>query len=190
MRVRRLITCAVLVLAAVEGWAPIAPSALLLRAQPPDREVNEVLVVTNNLKEGFDERDVRNMREVRVFADRVLTKTPYRPDVLLLQEVRSKSAHYVAKVLTRKTNYRYRVVVDAARNPWRRVGGHVVKADTAIVMNATTMAKSGSAGYITTRWDPDGRLPERKKNARVQLQERASSMTVSFASVHLPNGSA
>jgi hypothetical protein len=57
-------------------------------------------------------------------------------------------------------------------------------------MNATTMAKSGSAGYITTRWDPDGRLPERKKNARVQLQERASSMTVSFASVHLPNGSA
>jgi hypothetical protein len=189
VRASRCLASAALVLAAVGGGthaAPLAPSG----RTSADPAVNEVLVVTSNLREGFNERDVRNMKEVRVFVGRVLEQVPYPPDALLLQEVRSKSAHYVAKVLTRRTQDRYRVAVDAARNPWRKKGGHVIKADTAIVMNATTMTKSGSSGYVTTVWDPVGRPPEHKKNARIQLGERASSMRVSLASVHIPKASA
>jgi endonuclease/exonuclease/phosphatase family metal-dependent hydrolase len=140
-----------------------------------------------NLREGFDKgSDLSDMWEVRAFARHLLDSLRQKPDIVLLQEVNSRSAHYTARVLTSRTGNRYVVAQDAGRKAWWQESGRVYKADTAIVINNETMSETGRSGYITTTYDPAKGKTEYKKNARALIKERRGDMTVAVASVHLP----
>ena len=152
-----------------------------------------ILLVTNNLEEGFNPADLRKMREVRVLVRRLLHRLPYEPDILLLQEVRTKSAEYVARVLRKRTGHAYRVAARPGRRPYRQTPSKVIKSDTAIVYNAKTMKKR-DAGFVKTSWparhgDAEEQALKRKhikRNAYAHLRERHGKATAAVASIHWP----
>jgi hypothetical protein len=147
---------------------------------------NRVLTVTANLLEGYNDEDVRDMSEMNVFTSRLLERVPYSPDVLLLQEVRSRSARYVAQLLTEKTGYDYGVAADAADDPWRQRNGKVIKSDTAVVINRDTMVQSGEGGYLKTySVNRKTGKTELKKSAYAFASERDGSVSMPMLSVHL-----
>jgi endonuclease/exonuclease/phosphatase family metal-dependent hydrolase len=156
-------------------------------APPPVSPKGRVTVITANLQEGFNTRDLQNMSELKVFATRVLHVVHSRPDVLLLQEVNSKSAHRVARLFTRKTGQKYAVVADAGDKAFRETPTKVIKSDTAIVINTGTMAKAGGSGYIVTRYKrPGSPKPEYKRNARALVSERGGTISLAMATIHVP----
>jgi hypothetical protein len=146
-----------------------------------------VAIVTINLEEGFNfGNDLRDMSEVNLFVARLLKALKRDPDVLLLQEVNSKSAHRVARLLTRKTGKTFRVAQDAGRRAWWQTKSRVYKADTAVIINSKTMKEIGSSGYIVTTYDPPAGKVEYKKNARALVRQRDGGLELALASVHIP----
>ncbi|HEX2051811.1 MAG TPA: hypothetical protein VHJ34_14430 [Actinomycetota bacterium] len=160
------------------------PGPRTARAAAPSPEV---VVVTANLQEAFDERDLRDMREMRVFVSRLLERAP-APDVVLLQEVRGASAAYVAELLEARTEHDFAVVRDPGPEPWARRGNVVVKSETAVLIDADTMARAGRGGWLRQTHDPGDGAPGEtrtvKKTAYVPLEERATGMRVAVASAH------
>ena len=72
--------------------AQVIPSPLELAGSgSPESPVDELLVVSANLQEAFDDADVRDTKDIAGFSGRLLRQVPYKPDVLLLQEVRLSS---------------------------------------------------------------------------------------------------
>ena len=126
-----------------------APAAAAGASKSPR---NEILVVTANVREAWEPRDVRATWDMQNFVSRLLPRIPYRPDVLLLQEVTSGSAATIARLLGRATGNRYAVVV----KPWavaqRPDGRMLYKRDTAIVINRATMQETKPGGYLTHRY--------------------------------------
>ncbi|MGH2819428.1 MAG: hypothetical protein ACRDJ5_02105, partial [Actinomycetota bacterium] len=149
--------------------APVTMPAPAAALAPSPRE--RATVVTANLLEGFSDRDLRNMSELDVFVNRLMDDLPSDPDVLLLQEVRSRSANRVAELLTRRTDDRYVVAQNAGRDPFKKRNGRILKRDTAVVINNKTMVEAGRSGYIVTKYDPRRGLPEYKYNARALVKE-------------------
>jgi hypothetical protein len=146
-----------------------------------------VLVVAANLLEGFNDNDVADMTEIGVFADRLMSQVPYAPDALLVQEVRRKSARYVARVMGEKTGFDYAVLVNAGKDPWRKRDGRILKRDTAIVINADTMEPRGKDGYVVTKHPHKrGDKLQYKYNAYGAAREIGSHMDVPMLSVHIP----
>jgi hypothetical protein len=130
-----------------------SPAEAAPRNSPGDR----LTIVTANLLEGFNNADLRDMREMKVFTRRVLDLVPNLPDAMLLQEVRAQSARHVARLMSRKSGQMYRVVVNAGRSPYRRRGGTVYKQDCAIVINTTRARVTRAAGYLKIRYRQKGR---------------------------------
>jgi hypothetical protein len=159
------------------------------KVSPPGK----ILIVTENLEEGFNPTDLKNMREVRVFVGRLLDRLPYEPDILLLQEVRTKSAEYVARVLRKRTGHSYRVGTRPGRRPYRQTPTKVIKSDTAVVYSAKTMKKL-DAGFVKTSWparhgDAREQALKRKhikRNAYAHFRERQGRATAAVASIHWP----
>jgi hypothetical protein len=174
----------VALLVGLSAGAP-RPGEAASRNTPNDR----LTILTANLLEGFDNRDLRDMSEMKVFTRRVLELVPNFPDAMLLQEVRAKSARYVARLMTRKTGQRYRVAVNAAKKPYRRHAGTAVKQDCAIVVNATTVRITGARGYFKTRYKQGGRRTV-KKNAYAFVTRRdgdgSNSIATALMSTHVP----
>ncbi|MFN2489479.1 MAG: hypothetical protein ABR529_07040 [Actinomycetota bacterium] len=174
-------------LAAAIGGAlllPVPAAADVSTESPAD----QVLVVTANLQEAYSDKDVRDATDVDVFLRRASSLLPYAPDVLLLQEVRHRSAAYVARGLTARTGSHYSVIVDPGVDPWHKARKKIVKKETAIVVNTDTMQPLGG-GFLKTSYprseSVDGRKPELKNNAYALVQERASGLRVPLVSVHL-----
>ena len=121
-------------------------------AGPSKSPRNEILVVTANVREAWEPRDVREAWDMKNFVSRIVPLLPYKPDVLLLQEVTARSAATIAKLLGRATGNRFAVVV----KPWavaqRRDGRMLYKRDTAIVINLATMQETKQGGYLTHRY--------------------------------------
>lgn len=154
---------------------------------PPISPADRVVIVAANLLEGFSRTDVQDLSEMDVFVDRVLDKISHRPDVLLMQEVNSRSARYVAAELTRRTGQSYEVIADAGDKAYRETDTRITKRDTAIAINTETMSKTGSVGYIVTRYDRGGNARvEYKYNARALVGEDAGTMKLALASIHVP----
>jgi hypothetical protein len=126
---------------------------------------------------------------MNLFTRRVLDLVPNLPDAMLLQEVRAKSARYVARLMTRRTGQRYRVVVNAGKRPYRRRGGTVYKQDCAIVINNTTMRVTGASGYMKIRYRQKGTWTV-KKNAFAFVTRRnseaAQPISTALMSTHVP----
>jgi exonuclease III len=184
-----IVAAAATVLSSSGGESSAGRAAGRGKVTPP----GTILMVTNNLEEGFNPADLRNMREVRVLVGRLLDRLPYEPDILLLQEVRTKSAEYVARVLRKRTSHAYRVAARPGRRPYRQTPSKVIKSDTAIVYNAKTMKKR-DAGFVKTSWparhgDAKEQALKRKhikRNAYAHLRERHGKATAAVASIHWP----
>jgi hypothetical protein len=186
-RKRRLIASAVpLIATALVSVTPGSPAvAQSARATSPQ---GQVLVVTNNLQEAFKERDLRRMGEVRNFTERLVDQVPYAPDVVLLQEVRRKSAAFVAERLTALTGSSFVLAKDPGPDPWYEVGRRVIKKETAIVINADTMRKTGAGGFLSqTHARSDGAPGHSytvKKTAYLPVAERGDGLELGLASAH------
>lgn len=162
----------------------VSPAAA---ARPPVSPRDRVLIVTANLVEGFnDAGDLQDMSEMKVFADRVLDLVPMRPDVLLLQEVNSKSSRYVAALFSRKTGQKYAVIADAGVDAYRETDTRITKRDMSIVINTATMSKAGRSGYIVTKYDPPRGKPEYKYNPRALASEDGGNLRLAMVSTHVP----
>ena len=164
-----------------------APSvALPASKSSPDAEIT---IVSNNLHEGYDNADLEDLSEVKVFVRRVLDTVPHSPDLVLLQEVRNKSAKKVAKVLSNKTSDDYKMAVAPGELPTQDFDNRQVFTDTSVVVNQSTMKITDDGGYLSTTYDrEDGLIGEKlavKRHAYLEVKERSSGLRMSVASLHL-----
>src|SRR5438105_14404402 len=96
-----LVACCGLALAAQPAPAPAAASLPLTQS-------GKALVVELNIREAFGKL---NLSHIDTFTGRLLSQVPYVPDVVLLQEVRRRSARYAAKVMTSQSSHPFAPVV-------------------------------------------------------------------------------
>lgn len=160
-----------------------------LEDTPDDR----VLIVTTNMHEAFGVDDVKNHRDMKNYVDRLLTLVPYNPDILNLQEITGKPAHYVADRLSNATGDRYSVALDPGNEPWVQTGQTVTKKETTVLLNLSTMKKEDSGGYLTTTFKSSdtapGALREKKMQAFISVSERATGVVYALTSAHFSLGS-
>jgi hypothetical protein len=174
---------------------PLGPVRPAVTASPGKSPSGKILIVTVNLMEGGGATgDLRNMREVKVFVNRLLRRIPFEPDVLLLQEVRRKSAREVARVMSRRTDHRFRAVIAPGKRPWRQTETKVIRRDTAVVINSRAMREVGEGGFLATSYPAKHgnaevrRFGKRqvKESAYTLVKERASDTTLAVLSIHWP----
>lgn len=181
-----------LVMCIVVTAGALAPSSVAQAAG--HSPAGEILVVTTNLQEAWDTGgDMKDMSEMKPYVARLIDQTPYLPDVLLLQEVRLKSAKYVAELLTNETGETYTLAVKPPRRPWTQNPQRRTETETAILMNSETMEKIDNGGFIALTYerkhaaDKSVRV-ETTRHARVSLKELDGGAEFAGASVHLQYG--
>jgi hypothetical protein len=135
----------------VVGLLGSVPPSSAGSAQSPQ---GELLVVTNNLNEDDDPNDLRRSPEAKVLARRVLNQVPYRPDVVLLQEVVRKTARRVARAFSNRTGDSYKVVKSC---PLETSYIFVTKrrrinCETGIVINTATINVVDQGGFVKTSY--------------------------------------
>jgi exonuclease III len=155
----------------------------------PDRQIVTVIANLNKAYGGsYTGPSLGNMDSVRAFANRALAMTPTAPDVVLLQEVRAKSAKAAATALTNKSPFKYVVVVMPGQHPTREFGGMQIHKETAIILNTDTMEKIGTGGFLAAKYTraqaAAGHKIKVKKTAYIGATQRSSGMKVALASVH------
>lgn len=161
------------------------------QSSPPQR----VVVVTTNLQEAWSRGtdDLKDQSELDTYVRRLLNQLPYFPDVLLLQEVRRKSAKYVIDLLTAETGQTYGWGVRPPRRPWTQNPRVRTETDSAVVFNTETMRQLDEGGFISLTYDRSHAADqiervEKTQHARVSLVERDGGLEVAGASVHLQYG--
>jgi hypothetical protein len=110
----------------------------------------QVLVVAANLEEAWDPSDNADSGDLKTFVRRVDRLAPHAPDILLLQEVTSRAAKKVARLLKRKASKTYSVAVPAGSSPADVKKDKVVTRETAILINVRTMKRVGRRRYVDT----------------------------------------
>lgn len=148
----------------------------------------QVLVVAINLTE-MEARDASETSDVRRFVRRLATRVPHPPDIVLVQEVRLRSAKTTAAALSRRFGKRFVVGVPPARDPmWqeRRRDGSVLEftQPNAVIFNASAMKMISRPRFVKTTYDAGG-LRFVRRHPYATLREVASRLKVSVASVHL-----
>jgi hypothetical protein len=146
-----------------------------------------LVVVTANLNEAFDDKDLRSLKELAPFADRVVTRTPHYPDIMLLQEVRRSSAKYVARKMTGKTGQRYVLATPMGDLPYRATATRWIQRDVAVLLNTETMKPLGRSGLVQTPnpWGVKDK-PMYKEHAYTLAKERSTGEKVAALSLHFP----
>ncbi|MBA3630211.1 MAG: endonuclease/exonuclease/phosphatase family protein [Actinobacteria bacterium] len=152
---------------------------------PPQKTI----FITANLQEGYNDRDLKNMRELPIFVGRVLSRVPHDPDVLLLQEVRRKSASAVAQILSNRTGHRYTVAFGGARDPWTGTPSRINVRDSAILLNKATMTKVGDGGWLEEPKDSSANRPMYKGHAYGFARRNGTAMTFAMTSIHIQESS-
>jgi len=147
-----------------------------------------MLAVTINLTE-MGERDASDPTDVRLFTRRLDAQVPHPPDIVLVQEVRLRSAKTTAAALTKRFGRRFAIGVAPAREPiWerKRRDGTVVEMsqESAVIFNASTMKMTRRPRYVRTSfWD--GSKKAVRKHPYSTFREIGSHMKVTVAGVHL-----
>ena len=178
----------VLALAVVSGTS-------VAQAPPPHSPPGEMVVVSTNLQEawGGATNDMQDMSEMDNYVERLIDQTPYYPDVLLLQEVRRKSAKYVKELLTRETGDTYGWGWQPPVRPWTQNPRRRWEMDSAILINTETTSTLTKGGWIELTYprkhasNKSVRL-ETTRHARVSVAETDGDMTLGAASVHIQYG--
>lgn len=154
---------------------------------------NRILVVTTNVQEAWGEDDMRSQSELNRYVDRLVEQVPFIPDVVMLQEVRRKSAAYIRDRLTRATGHTYGWGVRPPRRPWYQNPKKRTETDTAILIDTDTVAKIDDGGFISLTYDRKHATDkvervEITRHARVSVRELDGGLTLAAASVHLQYG--
>ena len=152
----------------------------------------QLLVVSTNLQEAWQD-DANNNSEMKNYVSRLLDQLPYLPDVLLLQEVKLRSARFVKKLLTDQTGEVYGFGWKPPRQPWTQNPQRRWEMDNGILINTETVQKLDTGGWIDLTYerahaaDKVERV-ETTRQARVSVQERQGDLKLGAASVHLQYG--
>lgn len=177
-----------------DGWVDtgLASPATPLPTSPDP----QILVVTANLYEAFDQADVDDGADVKVFAERIAGELPYAPDVVLLQEVVAESAERAASKLEQQTGHPYVVAIGPEETTTVETGDDYKKVrDTAILYNDTTMkvaTHDGAAdegGYISSWYSAEEGLETEKRHIKQQAyiylkKDGVEGTRFGFVSVH------
>jgi exonuclease III len=174
------------VLGALTAVAVISPAG----AAPGHTPQEQVLAVTANIEEAFAHgNDLDSMQEIPVFVRKVLNDVPFLPDVVMLQEVRARSASYAAKVFTRKSGDKYIVAKQAGVSPTKDYSNKQVHKETAILLNSETMKIADSGDYVATSYPQSATSSSHKnstkKHAFLLAEKREGGLRVALASIHL-----
>ena len=159
-------------------------------AGPRNSPAGQIEIVTLNIEEAYSmgRGDLANSFEIPNFVDRVIPKTPYLPDVLLMQEVNYQSSGHVAREMTRRTGQRYVVAVRPIRNTTIEYPDKAWHTETAIIINVTQMRVVKKGGYYAALYPSSATAPgERiqvRRHAHVLVKERASGIHVPLVSLH------
>ena len=147
-----------------------------------------LIVVTANLQEAFDDRDVSDHSEMGVFVDRLLERVGVPPDVLLLQDVRKSAVRYVIDRLKNKTDATYAIGQALPALPGVKEDDKWISVETAVVFNTATMTMPARGGFTRVRnpWGVHVKYVEYKSQAFVGLNHKATGGELAFMSVHLP----
>ena len=159
-----------------------------LTARPAQLGVNTLVIVTANLNEAYDAKDVRSMKELAPFAGRVVARTPHHPDIMLLQEVRLSSAKYVARTMSEETGHRYVLATEMFKGePYRSTANRWIERDVAVLLNTETMKSLGKTGFVTTP-KPWGVKDKNmyKEHSYVLAEEKTTGTKVAALSLHFP----
>lgn len=152
----------------------------------------EMLVVSTNLQEAWQD-EANNNSEMNNYVSRLLAQLPYLPDVLLLQEVKLKSARYVKNLLTTSTGETYGWGHKAPAQPWTQNPKRRWEMDNAILFNTETTRKLDDGGWVDLTYkrahatDKDVRV-ETTRQGRVSLKERDGGMTLGGVTAHIQYG--
>ena len=180
-------TVLLVALAGVLAGAFVLPPSVASGAPTPS---GEVLVVTMNLEEAYsmDRGDLNSHFEIGNFADRVRDVVPETPDVVLLQEVNHETSALAAKALTRSLGRRFVVAVRPRKNTTIEYPTKQVHTETAILLNASTMATADKGGFIDTSYPLSAAAPGDRVNVRrhayMLAREKASGLLVPLVSLH------
>jgi hypothetical protein len=189
-RVSMLVSVSMLLATFGFAMAFTSPPAKAAKKNSPK---NKVLVVSNNLFE-TENSDTKKLGDMSNFVDRVVKKTPFAPDILLLQEISHPGLAFIAKRLSSKTGHKYRIAKDAAskgQSPWKRIGpDRLLGRDNGILMNADTMQKIGKGGYFKFGYKQSqakrGSAVKVKEHAYVPLKKKGTDIVVPAVSLHYP----
>lgn len=132
--------------------------------------------------------DLGSNFEVDNFAKRVRDVVPQNPDVVLLQEVNHKTSALAARKLSDRLGQRYVVAVRPIRNTTVEFPDKQVHTETAILLNAATMAIADRGGYIKTSYPrsaaASGDRVQVRRHAYMLAREKATGLKVPLVSVH------
>ena len=187
IRFTRLLT--MLALTSVLASALVSPSAAQASDHSPP---GQMLVVATNLLEAWGD-EANNNSEMDIYVARLLDQVPYLPDVLLLQEVKYRSARYVKNLLTRETGDTYVFGWKPPRKPWTQNPRRRWERDSGILINSATVTKLDTGGWIDLTYERKHALDkvervETTRHARVSVKERDGDLKLAGASVHLQYG--
>jgi hypothetical protein len=184
-RVRLVLVFAI---AALAIGALVAPSQGRASHTPPGK-LTTVIANLNKAYGGSHTGRLNDMSSVRAFVRRALQMTIYRPDVVLLSEVRARPAKAAARAFSNKTGDSYKVAAMPGRVATKDLPGKQLQKDTAIILNATTMKQVSPGAYMTHKYTraeaAKGQKREFKKTAYTSAVQRSSGGLYAFASVHL-----
>lgn len=169
--------------------SPPAAQGQATDTSPADR----ILVVTTNVQEAFGTDDLRSQSELNRYVDRLIDQVPFFPDVVMLQEVRRKSAAYIRDRLSRATGHTYGWGVRPPRRPWTQNPRKRTETDSAILIDTDTVAKTSNGGFISLTYErrhaaDNVERVEITRHARVSVRELDGDLTLAAASVHLQYG--
>ena len=181
---KRSIVAALVMGALVAGSNAFASSGTPVRSQVG---LGTLVVVTANLNEAYDDKDLRSMKELAPFASRVVNRTPHHPDIMLLQEVRRASAKYVARSMSDETGDRYVLATPLGREPYRSTATKWIERDVAVLLNTSTMKSLGKTGVVTTP-KPWGVKDKQmfKEHSYVLAREKSTGKKIAALSLHFP----
>ena len=132
--------------------------------------------------------DHRDNFEIDNFAKRVRDVVPETPDVVLLQEVNHQTSALAAKRLSERLNQKFIVAVRPVRNTTVEYSTKQVHTETAILLNAATMAVQDRGGFIRTGYPKSAAAPGDRVNVRrhafMLAREKATGIRVPLVSVH------
>lgn len=154
---------------------------------------DQILVVQSNLQEAWQRSDMRDQSELDNYVTRLLNQVPFIPDVLLLEEVRRKSAKYVMEKMTDAIGMEYGWGVKPPRRPWTQNPQRRTETDSGILINTETVRKLDPGGYISLTYkrrhatDRVERV-EITQHARVSVEEINGTLSLAGAAVHLQYG--
>jgi len=184
---RRVAVVALLVVSTAALLGASVPSAAAGGGNTPP---TEILVVTANIEEAYamDNNDLADHFEMDNFAARVRQVVPKIPDVLLLQEVNHKTSALTAERLSARLGQRFVVAVRPIANTTIEYPDKQVHTETAILLNAETMATADRGGYFSATYPKSaaavGDRVQVRRHAFMLAREKGTRIKVPLVSLH------